>query len=121
VRGEILEQQMGHNVPPTFTGIDIWDPASGLATSIKSLDTAAPSYLEPAELTREVRRLVDKVANFKGARRAGLEIDASQIRSRALKLAVPPGKGTPAQQQAFQAVVEYASQKGVTLNIVEIE
>jgi hypothetical protein len=43
------------------------------------------------------------------------------IKSRALEVAVPPGRGTPAQQKALQDLVEYGKQNGVTVKIIEIE
>ena len=55
-RGVAIEQQLGHNVPAAFPAIDIWDEATGAATSIKSLNLEAKTYQSASVLSLDPRR-----------------------------------------------------------------
>jgi contact-dependent growth inhibition (CDI) system restriction endonuclease-like protein len=118
-RGNIIHERLGNNTPPGFPTIDKID-AEGIVTSIKSLDLGAKSYQNPATITRVVQGYIDKVADFTGDRWANFEITPSQIKGRALVLAVPPGKTAP-QQEALNALIEYGLSKGVNVHIEEIQ
>jgi len=118
LRGEALEKRLGQNLPQNFDVIDKFK--GGVGTSIKSMDLGAKTYQNVDSITRVGRGYIDKVAGFSGASRGGVTINASQIRGRALDLAVPPGV-TPAQQQALQGLVTYGQQNRVTVNIIPIQ
>jgi hypothetical protein len=118
-RGEAIERRLGQNLPQNYPTIDRFE--NGVATSIKSVDLAAPSYLHPAGITRTGQGYVDAVAGFRGRNWAGVNIRPGDIRGRGVDIAVPPGPRTPAQQQALDGVVGYGRQNGVTVRIVEIE
>lgn len=115
VRGEIIEKQLGSNLPRSFPVIDRLD--NGVATSIKSLDLNAVSYQDPAVLTRTVRGYIDNVAKFNGAKRDGFEVLPREVTGRALDLAIP-GAGTAAQQRALGQLTEYGRLAGVTVNVI---
>lgn len=118
IRGEIIEQRLGKNLPGNFKTIDKFE--NGVATSIKSMDLGAKTYANPDAITRVGRGYIDKVADYNGGTWAQITIDRSHISRRALDLAVPPG-ATASQKQALQSLVEYGRGKGVTVNIVEIQ
>lgn len=122
IRGEIIEQKLGHNLPRTFPTIDKFDFATGKATSIKSIDLRGISYQDPKRLQSVVNRYVDKVADFARVERVelgGTRIKPSEVHIRELELAIPKG-ATSHQNQAIQQAAEYAQSQGVTINIVEI-
>jgi hypothetical protein len=114
-RGRIIEKAFGANLPPNFEVIDRF--ASGIATSIKSLDLTAATYQDPARLFSRINRYVDELANFKGARQGVYEIRGSQIVGRKLQLVVPGNVTTPAQRAALQRAVERAQSLGVDLDV----
>jgi hypothetical protein len=116
-RGVAIERQLGQNLPGNFPVIDRFQ--NGVATSIKSMDLAAPTYRNAEALTRTGQGYVDAVAGFQGKNWARVNIEASDITGRALELAVPPG-ATEAQQQALQGLVKYGTQNSVTVKIVVI-
>ena len=118
-RGEAIEARLGQNLPQNYPTIDRFE--NGVATSIKSMDLANPTYLNPANITRLGEDYIDKVAAFQGRNWAGVNIRPGDITGRGLDLAVPPATATPAQLQALQGLVNYGAQHGVNVTIVEIE
>jgi RHS repeat-associated protein len=118
-RGVEIEERIGHNVPPSFPTIDRWNPATGEAASIKSIDLLAKTYQNTSTLTRTVTGYINKVANYGGQQPgwAGLEIRLTAIRSRVLDLAIPASGATPDQMSKLQSLQQYAQTVNVTLNI----
>ena len=115
VRGQRIEQALGHNLPSNFPVIDRFQ--NGMATSIKSLDLGAPTYQSTATLSRTLNGYIDKVASFQGRSWAGVNIRAQDISGRALDLAVP-GRGSAAQQTIINQSVRYGASRGVTVNVI---
>ncbi len=118
VRGEIIEKQLGQNLPQTFPVIDKF--VDGVATSIKSMDLNAVTYADPAAITRTGQGYINKVADFTGGARSNFVITQGQITGRALELAVPEGATAP-QEQALQGMIRYGRSKGVTVTIVVVQ
>ncbi len=114
-RGRVIEQALGSNLPSNFPVIDKF--VRGIATSIKSLDTAAASYQDAAALTRTLNGYVDDLAAFAGRTWAGVSIPGSSIVGKELILAIPSSVMTAAQQAAIQAAVQRAASMGVNLVI----
>ncbi len=112
-RGLTIEQQLGANLPAGYPVIDNF--ASGVATSIKSIDLNAATYQNIGSLTRTVNGYVDSVASFNGATRSGVAINASEITARQLQLAYPAGSMSAAQQAAIDAAATRAQGLGVNL------
>lgn len=115
-RGFAIETRLGGNLPPGFPTIDKFDWQHGIATSIKTVDLAAKSYQNPARLESLVKRCIDKVAAFNGETFSGYRIFDWEIHERALLIGVPRNE-TPAQQQVFANMAEYAERAGVTLEV----
>ncbi|MGL4825644.1 MAG: hypothetical protein ACRC4G_05580, partial [Alphaproteobacteria bacterium] len=113
--GEKIEQALGQNLHKNYPVIDRFD--NGVVTSIKSIDLNAKTYQDAKKLERTLERYVDKVAWFEGSTFAAKPIKLEEIRLRALDLAIPHS-GTPAQQQIFKNLVDYAKNKGVTVNSI---
>ncbi|WFU07515.1 hemagglutinin repeat-containing protein (plasmid) [Rhizobium sp. CB3171] len=118
VRGVLIEQANGQNLPPNFPVIDKF--VNGMATSIKSLNVDASSYQSTATLSRTLNGYIDSVAGYNGTTAkgwAGTTILPSQITGRGLDLVVP-NSGSAAQQQVISQAVQYGISKGVQVNIV---
>jgi filamentous hemagglutinin len=116
-RGRVIEQQLGQNLPGNFPTIDRFQ--NGVATSSKSMDLAAPTYANAANITSTGRGVIDSVAGFQGRNWAGVNIRPGDITARGLDLAVPAG-ATQAQQQALQDLVNYGTHCGVNVRIVVV-
>jgi hypothetical protein len=118
VRGRILEKIFGHNLHPNHPTIDIWDPNTGAATSLKSVDLESPGYQVK---DKYVNALYSKLSNelynlaeFEGGRYAGT--DVRDITSRTLTVIVP-GLGTAEQRQVLHSIAELGKQLGVIARI----
>lgn len=116
-RGEALEQMLGHNLPGNFPTIDRFQ--TGIATSIKSIDLDAASYLSGNGLRSTLTRYVDKVAGFNGANWAKVRIQPNQITGRSLEVVMPHG-GTAAQQATIADIVKYGSTQNVTVKVITV-
>jgi RHS repeat-associated protein len=119
-RGQQIEQLLGHNLPQNFPVIDRFDFATGVATSIKSIDLNAPTYQNAAALTSRLNSYVNSVAGFDGARLGVFDIDASQITARQLQLAIPSGGISAAQQAAINAAMLRARSMGVNFIVTPV-
>jgi hypothetical protein len=117
LRGQKIEGALGHNVPSGFPTIDRW--IAGQATSIKSMDLRAPTYVKPEAVLRVGSKYIDDLLNFSSTARAGLKILPGEVRSRTLRLAVPP-QMTESQRAALQSVIEYGRVNGVTVEIQRV-
>lgn len=112
-RGYEIEARYGGNLPKSFPTIDAWDVATGVATSIKSIDLGKVTYQDMGKLERVVRGYIDKVSGFNGTQFDGVRIKPGQLNERQLPVVVPEGM-TPEQQKILEKMAEYAQQKGVT-------
>jgi hypothetical protein len=105
-RGRYFEEQLGRTLHPNFPVID--KIPDGIATSIKSIDLNAATYQNAAQLTYRLNKYVDEVVEFKGAKWSNDVVKLSDIRGRALSLAIPSGSMTAVQRTAIEAVRERA-------------
>lgn len=112
-RGQQIEQALGHNLSINFPTIDRFE--NGIATSIKSIDLNAPSYLNDATLSRTLNGYVDKAAAFNGRTWAGRTIESDDILGRGLDLAIPHS-GSASQQVIINQAVQYGATRGVVVN-----
>jgi hypothetical protein len=117
-RGRQIHQKLGENLASNFPTIDKF--FKGVATSIKSIDLNAASYQNINRLTSRVTGYINKLANFQGAEWDDIRITADQITGRVLELAIPSSGWTQAQWDALVRLQEYATELGVTLNIVQV-
>jgi hypothetical protein len=115
-RGERVDAILGHNLSPTFPVIDNF--GAGIATSNKSIDLAAATYQDVRRLSWRINDYLNKLANFEGAKWGNDIVEATAIRSRQLKLAVPQGADSPAQRAAISAAIERAKTLGIALIVI---
>jgi RHS repeat-associated protein len=118
VRGGVVEEMLGANLPRTFPVIDVFE--NGIATSIKSVDLSAASYQAPDVLASKLTSYVDKLASFSGGKLGGAVVDGANITGKVLKLAVPEG-ASAAQQAVISRVTAAAAQKGVQVVVVTVK
>jgi hypothetical protein len=119
-RGRILEKIFGHNLHPNHPTIDIWDPNTGSATSLKSVDLESPTYQVKGEnvnaLYNKLSSAIDDLAEFEGGRYAGNDVPGEEIKSRTLTVIVP-GSETVEQRQVLRLIAEVGKQRGVAVRI----
>lgn len=115
-RGRIIEAARGHNLHANFPVIDRF-ARDGTATSIKSIDLAARTYLRSRSLERRLRGFVDQLAGFNGRTFANDEIVGSAIRRKVLEVVVP-NAGTAAQQAVIETIRTYARSRQVDLHVI---
>jgi RHS repeat-associated protein len=118
VRGDIIEQMLGGNLPRTFPVIDAFE--DGVATSIKSIDLTAGTYQAPDALASKLTGYVDKLAGFQGATLGDIEVKAGEVTSKVLKIAIPDGGMSAAQQGVINRVAAQAAQQGVKVVVVSV-
>jgi hypothetical protein len=115
-RGRILESIFGHNLHPNHPTIDIWDPNTGVVTSLKSVDLEAPGYQVEGDYERalynKLSNSIDDLAEFKGGRYAGTDVPENEITSRTLTVIIP-SLGTAEQRQVLRQIFEVGKQRGV--------
>jgi len=101
VRGGYFSEQLGENLPPNFPVIDGW--MGGVVTSIKSIDLNAITYQDAAGLTYRLNQYIDQLALYEGGELGVWKVDPSAISGRVLRVAIPKGSVTSAQQGAIEA------------------
>ncbi len=105
-RGSLLQ-----NIP-NFPTIDRFE--NGIATSIKSIDLAANTYMNIGTLTSTIQGYINELVNFSGAKYGGVNITNAMIEGRDLILAIP-GNASAEQMQALNQLVIDALNQGVNL------
>ena len=115
-RGIYISEELGADLPPNFPVVDGW--AGGAVTSIKSIDLSAATYQDAARLTYRLNRYIDQLASYEGGQMGVWEIESSAISDRVLKVAIPEGSVTSAQQGAIQAAQARAQAFDVDLIFV---
>jgi hypothetical protein len=124
-RGAAAEARLGGRtgLPFEYPTIDRFE--NGVATSVKTIDLARPSYQNVQQITSTGQRYIDQASSFAVRRpvtREGITIRPSDVTQRAVDLVVPPWS-TPAQRQALQGLVEYGARQNppVVVRIVELQ
>lgn len=111
----------GDRLPTNFRRIDWFSRATGVATSLKSMDLAGTSYQTSAGILNAGTGYVDKVANFESGALSGYVIRKGAVTARQLYLAIPPGTISGEQRLGLQLLQQYTNEQGVTLRIFTVE
>ena len=90
--------------------------ANGVATSIKTIDLTAKSYLKGNRVYRQLKIYIDELSNFHGANWGSNRVLSSEIRERVLEVGIPRG-ATTSQIKQLQQAAKYAESKNIQLNI----
>lgn len=117
-RGDDFRARYGANLPKMFPVADIYK--DGNVTSIRSIDLTAPDYSSGPDLKKTIKHDINKLAKFKGDRMnyKGDDFVVDYIRSKRL-LVVIPKNSSPDIKATLTGLRDYASQKGVILDVTE--
>ncbi|MFZ6774933.1 DUF6862 domain-containing protein [Undibacterium sp. SXout7W] len=108
-------------LPANFRTFDFFDKETGVATSVKTLDTTtAAKVANPSQVYSSLKGNVDAVANFTEAKLSGTELKAAQINARELNVAIPANT-TPTQWTEINKAIQYGQSKGVIVKITVIK
>ncbi|WP_026381139.1 endonuclease toxin domain-containing protein [Afifella pfennigii] len=109
--------EFGRRLPANFKTIDFFEPATGMATSAKTLDTRALGYAtHPTRVYGVVKRYVDEIARFRGNIVSTRHLTQGKIASRKIELAVPEDTAKDRVIQLRRAL-RYAEGLGVELRV----
>ncbi|GAA4930331.1 DUF6443 domain-containing protein [Mucilaginibacter defluvii] len=115
-RGFAIEEMLGGNLPKSFPIID--KLVNGVATSIKSIDLTASSYLQGKNLFNTLKGYINKLDNFEGASWGNKTItEGVDFTSKALQVAIQPGKATLQQWEQIGEAMKYANDHNIQLNL----
>ena len=107
-------------LPPGFKSLDFFDRETGVATSVKTLDTSTPAKLgRPADVYSSLKNNIDTLAKFEGSQKAGVSVKSSEISSRVLQVGIP-SDATSLQMYQVQRAIEYGKTIGVTVKIIRV-
>ncbi len=107
-RGHAIEEALGHNTPTNnYPVIDRWNPATGVGTSIKSIDINTNGYQNLSRLRSELNSYVTAQRGFNGVNHGGLDT-RGLVRTREIEIAIPNAP-TAAQQAVFNQVIQAAA------------
>ncbi len=117
-RGEVIEEKLGGNLPKNFPVLDLFE--NGEATSIKSIDVSAKSYQKKSPFSRKLKGYVKELAQFTGAKSNGIEIKASDIQQRELKIVLQQNKLNANQQEVLREIKAYGQTQSVRVQIIHM-
>ncbi len=114
-RGLLVENAWGGNLPPGFETYDSWFPSIKTAVSIKTMDLDLPSFNTASGVRSTLMRYINNVIDFDTGTKGRFTLEASQIQTRVLKVAIPR---MPSRQQmlGIQEAVDYGN-----INNVEVK
>lgn len=115
-RGRYFEQRLGRTLHENFPVID--KIPEGIATSIKSIDLNAATYQSAIGLTHRLEKYVNQVSEFVGDSLGNDVVEFSEIKGRALSLAVPKGSMTATQKAVIENVRRWARMLNNPVDII---
>jgi filamentous hemagglutinin len=110
----------GARLPKNFKTFDFYDQNTGIATSVKTLDTKTPARLaRPEGIFSTLKRGIDKTVEFDGARLSNMNLKSDMISDRHVLVGVPETTGAD-QWTQLQRAVEYGAARGVQVKIFKV-
>jgi RHS repeat-associated protein len=122
-----IEKALGGNLSSNFSVFDAWDPNTGVATSIKTIDWRYASYTKPAQIISKGKGFVNSLTGFENGTNSAHSQDRSMVLSpndvddEVLDLAFPAQGVTNTQLQAYQQIATYGYYQGITVNLIPVE
>jgi hypothetical protein len=107
-------------LPPRFKTFDFFDKKSGIATSVKTIDTRTASYTDPKAIKSKICEYIRNTVDFEEYKLDGTSLTKDMIKGHKLELGIPT-ETTPVQRQHILEAVEYGKSNGVEVIITEIE
>lgn len=123
VRGQAIHKLLGANLPYGFPVIDKMDWATGVATSIKSINLADKTYQKASKLRALLKDYLNDLANFKGKTFDHVTVTAEQVKQKVLEVAIPPSlryRPTRAQLEVMDEIKKAAEEMGIQVIFREV-
>lgn len=105
---------LGGNLVKNYPVIDKF--VNGVATSIKTLDVGAKSYLKGNNVFNKLKDYIDKLSSFKGREWSKIIIEEKDIKKKILEVGIPKG-ATKEQIKQINQAIKYAEQQGIKMNV----
>nr|WP_242688701.1 hypothetical protein [Photorhabdus tasmaniensis] len=115
------QMSKGSRLPERFETFDFYDGKTGLAVSVKTLDTRTASRIKnPKQLYTSIKGNIDATVNFTEARLGKKNLNAGMISQREVRIAVP--KATTVEQwEQINRAISYGSEKNVNVKIIVVK
>lgn len=97
-----------------FPVIDAFEKATGVATSIKSLD---PFTGKVSSIGSRLRKHIKDLANFERGSALGQTVERGEIKKKVLELALPEGNYTSEMVKTIKESVKFAEKNGIEMNV----
>ncbi|PQQ38934.1 hypothetical protein C6H65_20185 [Photorhabdus luminescens] len=111
----------GTRLPKNFKVYDFYDEKTGLATSVKTLDTRTASKIKnPKQLYISMKGNIDDTVGFTKETKAGVTVTADMISKREVRIAIPKTT-TPDQWEQINRAITYGAEKNVSVKITVVK
>ncbi|MFO7612520.1 MAG: hypothetical protein R6W99_08585 [Clostridia bacterium] len=114
-RGQKIEEIFGGGLPEYFPVIDGYDPMTGKAVAIVSIDTTLDTYKAGSGLINLLYEKIDGLADFRQGACDGFTITEKDIDHRELLVVIPENAMNRSQSDVFGQCVRYAGTRGITM------
>ncbi|MEQ5294383.1 hypothetical protein ABN249_02575 [Providencia rettgeri] len=102
-------------------GFETFDYFSkGEVVSVKTLNTSAKTHQKQNEINRVLNSYINKVNDFKGASKSGVELKSSDIKTKTIELGVLD-KTTASQWLEINQSIIYAAEKNISLRVIIVK
>ena len=109
--------EMYNNLGRTFKTYDIYDAASGKATSVKQVATMSESYQTGNSMYNNMKKAVDAVIDFKHGETNNFKLKAGDVKERIVKFVIPNKELNQSQLKAIERIVDYGKLNNVKIEI----
>ena len=108
-----------NSIKSNFSTFDHFNPATGTATSTKTMDTVGSvTYQNPSAITRTLNGYVDDMVGFAGdGKKGGFGLGAENISTKEMQLSIPANTSTE-QMAAIAKSIEYAASQKPAIKII---
>uniref|UniRef100_UPI0036DB3D88 DUF637 domain-containing protein n=1 Tax=Photorhabdus sp. RM322S TaxID=3342825 RepID=UPI0036DB3D88 len=111
----------GTRLPEGFKTFDFYDQKTGIATSVKTLDTGTAARIkDPKQLYTSIKGNIDATVNFTEARLDKKVINAGMISQREVRIAVPKAT-TVDQWEQINRAISYGAEKNINVKITVVK
>lgn len=111
--------QFGMRLHTNSKTFDFFDPATGTATSAKTLELLTdPRLRNPNQIYSTLTRYIDQAVDYSGSNKL-IDLKAWEIQSKALVIAVEDG-GSQAQLRQIQRAIDYAKARGLPVQVITV-
>lgn len=116
-RGREIEKVFGGNLPEFFPVADIYNGATGMITSMVSIDTTLDVYETGFEIYSVIIEKGSELIDFKGSSTGKTTISAEEIEYRKLLIIIPRNPLSAAQDEWLWKALEQISKKGIEVEV----